>query len=162
MPSLPLMIGTVVAVGLILGVSVACRSRGCASDTAVEVTARDIGRGAHSGVQEQRLTVARDAEEWAALWAQHGRLELPEPGAPEIDFREEMVIALFLGTRPNSGYSVAITAIERNPEGLVVRATEQAPGPDRIVATVMTAPFHMVVVPRCVGEPTLELTAQTD
>jgi len=157
MPSLPILIGTVVAVGLALTVGVACRAQRCASDTPVALEARSVLSATNSGVQEPRLTVARDAAAWTTLWTEHSGLQVPGASAPSIDFGSEMAIVVFLGQRPTGGYAVAIESVERGPNGLVVHALETAPAADAMTTQALTSPMHAVAVPRCTGEVTLDL-----
>jgi hypothetical protein len=157
MPSLPILIGTAVAVGLALTVGVACRAQRCAADTPTPVEMRTLTSSTNSGVQEQRVAVARDARAWRALWSEHSGLQVPDASAPEVDFDAEMAVVLFLGSRPTGGYAVSIDSIERGPEGLVVHATESAPAPDAMTTQALTSPMHAVAVPSCEGDVTLDL-----
>jgi hypothetical protein len=159
MPSLPILIGTVVAVGLALTVGVACRARSCASSTPEPVELRSVLQDTNSGVQEQRLVVVRDDEAWGALWSEHAALQIPNAPVPELDFDEEMAIVLFLGSRPTGGHAVTIEWVERGPSGLVVHAVATAPAADAMTTQALTAPMHAVAVPRCTGEVTLDLRA---
>jgi hypothetical protein len=61
------------------------------------------------------------------------------------------VIAVFLGTRPTAGFSVTITAIAQDSGKVVVEYVERKPRPDMMVAQVLTAPFHIVKVPKDIG-----------
>lgn len=157
MPSLPIVIGTVVAVGLALTVGVACRAQRCVSDTPVPVEVRSLLAATNSGVQEQRLAIARDAEAWGSLWSEHVRLDVPSAPPPTVDFRSEMAVVVFLGTRTTGGHAVAIESVERGPTGLVVHAVATAPPADAMTTQALTSPMHAVAVPRCAGDVTLDL-----
>ena len=97
-------------------------------------------QGGHSGVEERREVVARNAEEFKALQVS------PPPGGaiPKIDFATTMVVGVYVGTRPSGGHSVEITRIERDGADLVVTYRERAPGPDEMATMVMTSPFQLV------------------
>ena len=99
-----------------------------------------LDRGNQSRIAEPREVVVRTAEELTALWKAHEPTNTP----PAVDFGQSMVIAVFLGTRRTAGYTAEITAIDRQDEGLLVTWREQRPGPDDLVAQVVTAPFHIV------------------
>lgn len=158
MASLPALVGTVVAVGLALGVGVACRAKSCVASAPTPVELRELVRSTSSGVQDTRLVVARDAASWGELWAAHSRLQLPAAPAPTVDFDAEMVIAYFGGAKPTGGFTVSIDAVERTPDGLVVRATASKPAADAMVTQALTSPMHAVAVPKCAGEPALALS----
>ena len=57
-----------------------------------------------------------------------------------------VLVAAFQGQRNTGGYSIAITAIERNGDQLVVRATFGVPGPGAMVTQVLTSPAHVVSI----------------
>lgn len=113
------------------------------SPAPIQTVARDM----MSGIEEPREAVARTAEEWAALWRQHAG----QKPAPRVDFATHTVIAVFLGTRPSSGYAVEIVGTRAEGAGLVVQWSERRPEPDTMTAQVLTSPAHIVTVPKVIG-----------
>jgi hypothetical protein len=109
----------------------------------LETAARD----GMSRINEPREAAARTAQEWAALWKAHAG----ESPAPKVDFAKKMVLAVFLGSRPSSGYAVEITGTRAEGDGLVVEWRERRPDPDMMTAQVLTSPAHMVAVPKVAG-----------
>jgi hypothetical protein len=93
-----------------------------------------------SSIDQPLQVVIRTQAEWQALWKRHGA---GQP-APAVDFRGAMVVGVFLGSRPTAGYKVDIVEVRKTPDGLVVEYREGQPPPDRMVAQVITAPFHLV------------------
>ncbi len=65
---------------------------------------RTIDRGLDSQVDTARQATVRTAAEWDALWRLHGG----ERARPAVDFGKEMVVAVFMGSRPTAGFSVEI------------------------------------------------------
>jgi len=57
-----------------------------------------------------------------------------------------VLVAVFQGQQNTGGYSVQITAIERNGDQLVVRATFGVPAPGAMVTQVLTSPAHIVSI----------------
>ena len=151
MPTLPLLVGAAVAVVVIA----ACCAPGARAKQA-PLEQSDLLRGTNSAILEPRLAIARDAESWKTLWEEHARLNLPTPPAPEVDFEQSMVVAVFLGQRPSGGYAVEIESCTVQDDELHVRRLETVPGQDA-VTMALTAPFHMVTVPQTEGTPVLEL-----
>jgi len=66
------------------------------------------------------------------------------PGATSSAGR--VFVAVFQGQQNTGGYSVQITAIERNGDQLVVRATFGVPAPGAMVTQVLTSPAHVVSI----------------
>ena len=106
-----------------------------------------VAQGAMSSVDEPQQVVVRSQAEWESLWKRHGSSQPP----PAVDFGKKMVVAVFLGSRPTAGYRVDIVEVVRGVGGLVVRYTEKKPPADRMVAQVLTAPFHLVSCDRREG-----------
>jgi hypothetical protein len=105
-----------------------------------------------SGIDQAQQAVARTATEWEALWRRHA----PGRQAPPVDLAKNMVIAVFLGSRSSGGYQVQITGVRREGDALVVQWAERRPAPGMVAAQVMTAPSHLVTVPRHAGEVRFE------
>lgn len=105
---------------------------------------RTIDKGDHPGIHSTRQVVIRTEEEWSALWREHA----PSRQRPSVDFSREMVIGVFLGSKPTAAYSVAIVStIEAN--GVVqVRYRVSEPTPGAITAQVITFPYHLAAVPK--------------
>jgi PrcB C-terminal len=108
---------------------------------------RTVALGSRSRVTEPLEIVVRTPAEWTALWARHS-----DPGVPlpPVDFAREMVVAVFLGHRPTSGYQVQITGVDEVGAGpdleVTYRTLEPAAGSVR--RPVITMPFHIVALPR--------------
>jgi VWFA-related protein len=109
-----------------------------------------------SGIDRPQQSVARTPDDWQALWQRHA----PGRPAPAVDFTTHMVVAVFLGSRPSGGYQAEITGITTAGEVMVVQWAERRPGPGQVAAQVMTAPSHLVTVPRHAGEVRFEQVGQ--
>jgi|GEM_PF-6575977 len=95
--------------------------------------------------------VVGDTQSWTQLWQQHIAYLSPAPAAPQVDFASRTVIGVFVGSRPSGCHAVGIRRIYRNADRLVVEYVEGNPQPGAICAAVMTAPSHIVSVPRVTG-----------
>ena len=129
------------------GVSVVLVLLCSAGAVRVPMTFTTIDRGAQSRIEEARDVIVRSAAEWATLWTLHAG-DRPRPA---VDFARSTVLGVFLGTRPTGGYSVEITAIEREGASLVVTCREARPARDAMLSQVITMPFHLVRIDRHAG-----------
>lgn len=100
-----------------------------------------------SGIERPEQVVVRTEGEWQALWQRHA----PGRPRPAVDFSKMMVVGVFLGSRPSGGYQVQIDGIRTEGDALIVRWAETRPGRDQLAAQVLTAPAHVVTVPRYAG-----------
>lgn len=107
--------------------------------------------GWSSGVRDARRVVIADQGSWQRLWTEHSRTEGSPAAPPVVDFGREMVVGVFLGERPSSGYSVSLelgVAGRRRRPALVVVYRESRPRPGGVGLTVMTQPFELRRVPK--------------
>ena len=114
-----------------------------------------LAQGSQSAVEERRETVVRTPAEWQMSWKWHGGSE----AAPTVDFAKEMVVAVFLGTKPTGGYRVEITGARREGQSLVIEYAERRPGPGTLVTQALTSPYHIVKLPRHDGPVTFRAAA---
>jgi hypothetical protein len=127
--------------------SVALFVQGCANDvpegpvkTLEFIT---VEKTNHSAITDQKLVTIKDAKEWEQLWSQHTRNIQPPPSAPVIDFKEAMVIGVFLGTRSNTCYNVTIESVEQvDDKRLLVKYREEKSG--AVCGQALTQPLHLI------------------
>ena len=105
---------------------------------------RSIDKGVMSNMDAGRQATARSTDEWAKLWTEHAG----ERTRPNVDFSRDVVVAVFMGTRPTAGFSVEIVGVRQEGQALVVSYKETRPAPDALTAQVLTSPYHIVAVPR--------------
>ena len=115
---------------------------------------RVLDKGGQSHVDEARQVVARTSAEWDALW----RLHAPDRPQPKVDLTREMVVAVFLGSRPTAGFEVEITGWSEKAGALIVQYREARPPRDAITAQVITSPCYVAALPRFAGEVRFERT----
>jgi len=113
---------------------------------------RTLEKGSDSAIDEARQATARTADEWAALWRQHAA----DRPRPPVDFSKEMVVGVFMGSRPTAGFAVEIVGVREEAGGVVVQYRETRPSRDAMTAQVLTAPYHLVAVPKSAGAVTFE------
>ena len=105
-------------------------------------SARTIEKGDQSNVDDARQVLVRNEAEWTKLWQQHN----PDRPRPRVDFSKEMVVAVFMGSRPNAGFSTTITSAMAANGALVVRYKETMPGSGGVSAQILTFPYHLVAI----------------
>jgi hypothetical protein len=118
--------------------------QGAASTSA---TMKSVDKGPMSAIEAQRQVVVRTPEEFATLWKSHAN----DRKMPEVDFTSNMLVGIFLGSRPTGGYSAEIVSAQPEGNTLVVKYKETRPGRGMMTAQVLTSPFHLVTVPKFDG-----------
>ena len=111
---------------------------------------RTLVQGAMSRVKTPGKAVARTPEEALKLWKQHTGGQAPSEKSPlqRVDWSKEMVLAVFMGTRPTGGFGIRIRDAREEKGKLVVTYGERLPGREDIVTQALTSPFHIVAVKR--------------
>ena len=113
---------------------------------------KTLDKGALSSVGEPRQVVVRTDTEWATLWQEHGG----ERQRPAVNFAKDLVLGVFMGTRPSAGFHVEILSATPHRGKLVVRYRETTPGREAVTAQIITSAYHLVAVPTFSGEVTFE------
>jgi len=111
---------------------------------AANVSFTTIARGDASDQQAARQVTARTSADWQALWKAHA----PNEKAPVVDFTSRMVVGVFLGTKPSTGYGVEIVDVRTDGDALVVEYVQRQPKPDAMSAQILTQPYHLIAVTR--------------
>jgi hypothetical protein len=104
--------------------------------------------GTDSQIEEPHQLTARSAEAWAKLWREHAG----ERARPSVDLSRDMVVGVFLGSRPTAGFGVQIVSARVDHGALVVQYRETRPPGDSITAQVLTSPYQLVTLPKRAGE----------
>jgi hypothetical protein len=119
---------------------------------AVVPPVRSLDQGGQSEVDVPRQVTVRDRDAWASLWRAHA----PRRPAPAVDFSREMVVGVFIGTRPTAGFAVDIVGYRDSGSDVTVLYRETVPSRDTIAAQVIVSPYHLVVIPRRTGTVSFE------
>ena len=156
-PFLPAAAATLVLLGL-----AACSSVGSNGSTpapqgspTMPVNARaevfetiEIGDQSGAAGGELQIFKIEAQAEWDDFWSRHQGNVIPPPPAPSVDFSREMVIAVVDQQQSSGGFQLEITEIVQGWGSLSVLVDKSVPGPDCIVTTALTQPFHIVKTAR--------------
>ncbi|MBY0551960.1 MAG: protease complex subunit PrcB family protein [Candidatus Obscuribacterales bacterium] len=109
-----------------------------------------VESGWNSGITTAAREVISDDARWQKVYKKHSNVR-PQPPAPDVDFRKEMIVAVFMGQRSSGGYSIRVTRVERRDGATYVYYTNYNPPPGSFTTAAMSAPYHLVKVPRYTG-----------
>jgi hypothetical protein len=113
---------------------------------------KTIDAGTESQIEEARQLTARSAEEWATLWRQHSW----DRERPSVDFARDMVVGVFLGSRPTAGFGIQIVSAREDRGALIVQYRETRPPSGSLTAQVLTSPYQLVALPKRAGDVRFE------
>ena len=106
-----------------------------------------VAKGDMSGVETMRQVTVRTAAEWQKLWKEHA----PDEKLPVVDFNSNMVVGIFLGSKPSAGYQVEIVSVRPEGNDVVVEYAQKQPGRGMMSAQMLTEPYDLVAVPKHAG-----------
>jgi PrcB C-terminal len=109
---------------------------------------RTLAKGALCRVTRPGERVISTADGWQKLWDEHTRNANPKPLLPAVDFSKEMVLAVFMGQRPTTGYAIDVTGVTPGDKAVVVSVRRTSPPPGAITGQIITSPFVFVAAPR--------------
>ncbi len=106
-----------------------------------------VAKGDVSGQQTAKQVTVRTAAEWKALWKDHA----PTEKMPNVDFAKNMVVGIFLGSKPSAGHEVEIVGVRMQEKDLIVEYVQKQPGRGTMAAQILTEPYHLVAIPAHAG-----------
>ena len=106
-----------------------------------------VAKGDMSGIETMRQVTVRTAAEWQKLWKEHA----PDEKLPVVDFNANMVVGIFLGSKPSAGYQVEIVSVRPEGNDVVVQYAQKQPGRGMMSAQMLTEPYDLVAVPKHAG-----------
>ena len=118
-----------------------------ASTVTAQVALTSVAKGDMSGQQIAKQVTIRTPSEWKALWKDHA----PTESLPAVDFSKNMVVGVFLGTKPSAGHDVEIIGTRHESADLIVEYVQKQPAPGTMTAQMLTEPYHLVSVPKHAG-----------
>ena len=104
---------------------------------------RTVAEGADSPIHERTDVVVKTPDEWKALLTRFAPARTPEP----VDFEREMIVGVFAGPRPSTGYRAEVFSVAREGGTIVVLYRVLTPTKDTVRQPISTAPYHLVAVP---------------
>lgn len=125
----------------------------CAAAHGAETNSmRTIVKATFSGIQEESKLVITNKAGWEALWKKHVAKAEPKEPAPAVDFAKESVIVVAQGQKRSGGYSTEIVNLDEAGKKTIVSYKNKSPKPGAITLQALTAPIHIVAVPKIAGE----------
>jgi len=111
---------------------------------------RNYTFGAVSKITAAQTRVITSTSEFAAYWKElTGSTDRPR----DINFDNEQLVAIHLGSKPSSGYSVAVTSVTKPVSNqIVITYIERRPGPQDKVNGEPCSPYVVIRMPRTSGK----------
>jgi len=117
----------------------------------------DQWSGSQSGIVDPLQTVFRTSESWKAFWIKAITPYMPSMKAvPSVNFSKDMVVGVFMGKKPLSGYQVRIVSTAFEETNGVRTFTVRYKNMNRFLGIFAprfdVQPFHLRTVPAVEGK----------
>lgn len=110
--------------------------------TFIELLKGEGASAANLGITKQ-LIVVNSQIEWDNLYSLYSL-----SAVPQLDFTQDLVIALQMGTHRSGGYSIRVDEIVEGKYSYAVYVVSHIPGSGCIVTDNLTSPYQFVKIPR--------------
>ena len=110
----------------------------------------NIESGYDSGIKDFTKRIAKTEKEFSDLYKEHlsAQKTVNTIVFPKIDFKTDMVAAIFLGERPSSGYNITIEKVTKTGSQVVIQASESTPQNNPNITKVITYPYQFIRIPK--------------
>jgi hypothetical protein len=106
-----------------------------------DVQMRRIGRWVSSGITGTRRLVIMDPATWTQFWS-----ELGAGVRPQVDFGNDLVIAVASGERATGGHDIEVRRVTRAGNELRIEVLETYPSEGCVTTQAQTQPVDVVMV----------------
>jgi PrcB C-terminal len=106
-----------------------------------DVQMRRIGRWVSSGITGSRRLVIMDPATWAHFWSEMGA-----GVRPQVDFGNDLVIAVAAGERTTGGHDIEVRRVTRVGNELRIEVLETYPSEGCVKTQAKTQPVDVVMV----------------
>jgi hypothetical protein len=105
----------------------------------------------YSAIRSSQRLVITDDGQWERFWADAHATVSPIPARPDVDLRQQVLIAVALGERPSGGFVIHIDSARAATDGREVFLTKYRPGSRCGTTGALTQPIHVVSVAAVAG-----------
>ncbi len=106
---------------------------------------KTLAKNINGEEHEAKNMVIKNQEEWVKLWEALHINSSEKPELPAVDFKNRMVIAVFLGDKPNPGHNVAILeTFKSNKKIMRVTYKVTTPGASCVHPQVLAQPYQII------------------
>ena len=102
----------------------------------------------YGGTDTAENRVITNQEELEKVYGIINRTRRPGIEVPQVDFAENMVVAVFMGRRSSGGNRVEIEKIEETTDAIQVYVRKVQPGEGDMTSMAITNPFIFAELPR--------------
>jgi hypothetical protein len=128
---------------ILVGVAFSCQTKKTVAEkTGISFT--ELLSGNHSNIRTEKSLVIKEPSSFQEILNSINKTREPNIKIPEINFKKEMLLALFMGERNTGGHSIRIDSISSNEKEVFVYVKELTP--QGMATMVITHPFYLAKI----------------
>jgi hypothetical protein len=97
-------------------------------------------------IPDLKERVARTQAEYQKLWYESHASIKPFPPILPVDFKKQMVLAVYMGPQNSGGHSIQILSVGEYDDRVEVTVKKRSPGTGCVVTQAITSPYQIVAV----------------
>jgi hypothetical protein len=137
---------TVAVIAVILSIT-ACSSVSRKHQADGPVAFRTIISGQYSQAETAAVYLIDNNEQWKKIWNLAMGKQDPLPNIVELDFKNNVALAVFMGKKGAAGHRTEITSIVKKGDKLTV-VVKNHHSQEGMILPVVTSPYHLVTIPK--------------
>lgn len=123
------------------------------SETTIEqkedsIEFKKLENNSQSGIKEKSFVPVSNKSAWDSLYSEIYSYRLNMPDVPEINFKEEMIIGVFMGEQNSGGYEIEVMEITQTSDHIKVYVKDKIPGKTCNTTDVLTQPYTLIIIPK--------------
>ena len=124
-------------------------SKSAASSSNQKIAFTQVAAGQYSAKEEEDYELIRYDFRYQQVWKEINSIFDPIPPAPKVDFEKQYTLAVYMGMRPNGGYSIKITDMYLEDDTLRVKGVSYKPGKNCMSTQAIVNPYQIVAFDQC-------------
>jgi hypothetical protein len=117
--------------------------------------------GAQSGITEPMDTIITNETELDSLWKDHYSYMNITPEPPSIDFKQDVVVGVFLGDQPTTGFWIRLDSVYiKQDQEIVAMTMNSGPDTSAVVLEMVTQPFVIAAITKTDKHIQFDIQAQ--
>lgn len=141
------MLKHIVAIIAVISIAVGCSGVNKKHSSDGPLPFRTIISGQYSQADTAAVYLIDNNEQWQKIWNLAMGKQDPLPHAVELDFKNNMALAVFMGKKGAAGHRVEITNMIKKGEKLTVLVKNHHSS-GGMVLPVITSPYQLVTIPK--------------
>jgi hypothetical protein len=137
----------IVTIIAIISIAIGCSGVGRKRSPDGPVPFRTIISGQYSQADTAAVYLIDNNEQWQKIWDLAMGNQDPLPRAVELDFKNNVALAVFMGKKSSAGHRVEISKITKKGEKLTVLVKNHHSS-GGMVLPVVTSPYQLITIPR--------------